>query len=1169
MSPPRPPTPAQRRAADPKVSVWVTANAGTGKTRVLSDRVLRLLLDGADPESILGITFTKAAAAEMTGRIEARLAAWATADDEALRAEIEDLTGEPADRARLDRARRLFAQVLELPRGLGVMTIHALCGALLRRFPLEAGVSPHFDTIDERTAGELMQEARETVLRAGRDGDSPLGQALQILAVMLSEITLTETLAELLGQRTRLLRARAAFGDDLDAMIAAIHRALGAEPGLEPPEIVMRACADGICDAEGLLALANALARGGKRQQEAAAKILAWLNAAATDRVTTYEIYEAVFLTKDKRPRCDVCTDKFRREQVVLIRHYDREQVRLGDVCRAIKGLMIARRTEALLRVAFAAIDAYERLKAHAAALDYDDLIERTRRLLHRPGKTEWVLFKLDARIDHLLVDEAQDTSPPQWEIVEKLTEEFFAGEGARAATRTLFVVGDEKQSIYSFQGADLANFRRVKERLLARAQGAGRPIRPEMLDRSFRSVPAVLALVDGVFALPEAKPGVVDLDAEVCHATERAHEPGLVELWPLAKPAELGPSEEPWPLPDAPRVSDEPERRVAGAIAGTIERWLTRAELLESAGRSIRPGDILVLVARRGIVQELVIRALKKAGVPVAGADRLALREHIAVKDLTALGRAMLLPEDDLNLACLLKSPLVGLDEEALFELAWNRGEASLLERLRALAESRPARFAEAYRRLAGWLQRADFMPPFEFYAWVLGADGGRRRLLARLGPDAVEPIEGFLSQTLAYEQGHPASLQGFLHWLCMGSEELKRDPELARDVVRVTTVHGAKGLEAPIVFLADAGPHRPSRRNRLLWGQGKGGFELPFWRPTKAEREALTERLVETGEVREREERRRLLYVALTRARDRLYVTGWLPRRAAQPQDGSEEEAKADPDPGWHELVRRAIERLEGAEPFEPKLGKSFDGPGWRLRRGVAAPPPPGPPSEPEPARVPLPAWATVPPAADEPPLLRLLAPSRAAEADEPPPDSPVGAEAEARLRRGTLLHRLLQLLPELLPEQRAPAAERLLAKFAGNLDSSVRARIARRALDVLARPDLAPAFAPGSRAEQPIAGTVAGQMIVGQVNRLAVTPREVLIVDYKSSRTPPDRVEDTPVAYLRQLAAYRALLAGIYPGRRIVAALLWTEVGRLDRIPEPLLDRHAPGQTQPLLL
>ncbi|MFO1075217.1 MAG: double-strand break repair helicase AddA [Geminicoccaceae bacterium] len=1155
------PTPAQRRAADPAHSVWVTANAGTGKTRVLSDRVLRLLLAGAEPEGILCLTFTKAAAIEMTTRVEARLAEWATAAEDRLAAELEALTGAAPARPLLDRARRLFAQVLELPRGLGIMTIHALCGSLLRRFPLEAGVAPHFETIDERTAGEMLEEARERMLGAAQREGGPLGRALDILAVTLGESSLTEALAELLGQRVRLLRARAAAGGGTDALIAAIYRGFDAKPGREPALLEQAACADGVYDADGLQAAVRALALGSDKDDERGRMIATWLSSAPGDRARLLADYRRCFLKVDGGPLKSLGTKKALQDERAA-RALLAEQARLLRLADAIKGLLIARRTEALLRVAFAMIDAYERLKEHAAALDYDDLIERTRELLHRPGKTEWVLYKLDARVDHVLVDEAQDTSPAQWAIIEKLAEEFFAGAGARAVARTLFVVGDEKQSIYSFQGADLANFRRVKELMAARAEAAGRPILPEILDRSFRSVPAVLDLVDAVFALPEARAGVADQGTEVRHVTERAHEAGLVELWPLARPAELGPAEEPWPLPDVPRVSDEPERRVARAIARTVRGWLTDGERLASTGRLMRAGDVLVLVTRRGTVQELVIRALKQAGVPVAGADRLSLREHIAVRDLIACGRALLLPEDDLNLACLLKSPLLGLSEEDLFALAWERGEASLLERLRQAAQTGPARMTVAYERLRGWLQRADFMPPFEFFTWMLGADGGRQRLLARLGPDAIEPIEAFLGQTLAYEQGHPTSLEGFLHWICLGADELKRDPEKARDVVRVTTVHGAKGLEAPVVILADAGPRGQPRSGRLLWRPAAAGApELPLWRPRQEDREGLTQALVEAEVRRELEERRRLLYVALTRARDRLYVTGWLPRRAAKAQ-ATEGEVAAGGEPSWHELVRQALLGSAATEKVAVELGLGLTGEALRLCRGlpaaeqaqVDAPPAAAPPA--------LPAWIAREPVA-EPAAIRPAAAS--ALASEPSLPSPLEAGLDQR-RRGILIHRLLQRLPELAADERPAAARQLLAGLEPRLAADERDGLAAAVVGLIGRPELAVLFGPGSRAEQPVAGTVAGQPIIGQIDRMALTREAVLIVDYKSGRPPPARAEAAPPSYLRQLAAYRALLQAIYPGLRVEAGLLWTEGPRLDWLPAALLDRHAPGSADP---
>ena len=671
------PTPAQRRAADPTRSVWVTANAGTGKTRVLSDRVLRLLLAGAAPESILCLTFTKAAAAEMAVRIEGRLAGWAVERDEArLHDDLLNLLGEPPSARTLKDARRLFARVLDLARGLNIMTIHSFCQTLLRRFPLEAGVAPHFETIDDRTAAELMNEARQIVLAERCISEPDLQKAVEILAVTLAESTLTEAIREMLGQRQRLTACFARHHPDgrCDGLLARIEHLLEVEAGAEPPQLIARACADGQFDHLGLYRIANQLVQSDKKTDvDAGSTILTWLNAAEADRILYFDKYSRSFLTQDGKPRKQLCTKRFVDTCLAVL---TMEQARLVHLHDSIEALTHARRTAALLRLGHAVIREYEELKRRGSLLDFDDLIEHARRLLSTPGRKEWVLFKLDERLDHVLVDEAQDTSPAQWEIVERLSEEFLAGLGAHPGPRTLFVVGDEKQSIYSFQGADLENFRSVRDKLRGLAAAAPFAFAEETLDLSFRSARAVLESVDRVLARPELV-GVVRPGETVHHDTNRANAPGLVELWPLAAHDEATAETEPWPLPDQPRRTDEPQRRVADGIAAQVQAWLTHGELVdgEDGPRPIRPGDVLVLVSRRDTIQQLTIRALKGRGIPVAGADRLPLAEHIAVRDLIALGRAILLPEDDLNLACLLKSPLLGLDEDQLFDLAYDRG--------------------------------------------------------------------------------------------------------------------------------------------------------------------------------------------------------------------------------------------------------------------------------------------------------------------------------------------------------------------------------------------------------------------------------------------------------------------------------------------------------------
>jgi ATP-dependent helicase/nuclease subunit A len=1154
---PRPPTDQQRLAADPDRSVWVTANAGTGKTRVLTDRILRLLLAGADPEGILAITFTKAAAAEMTQRIERRLTDWATFEEEALAADLEALLGRPAREEERSLARALLARLLDLPRGLSIATIHAFCQTLLRRFPLEAGVAPHFEAIDEHDAAELQREAYAQILSAAHADTGPLGRAVANLAVWLADSSLEELLGDLLGQRTRLQRAREAHGG-LDGLLEAVARALRAEPGLAPRQVVERACADGVFDADRLARAAEVLRDGAKRDGERASRIAAWIQAVPTDRFQLFDDYARAFVGSNGEPLQErsLMSKALADRHPDLLRALVREQARLLEVDDTVRRQMVYAKTEAMLVFGFAVLDRYEELKKHRAALDFDDLIEHTRRLLAISDQRDWVLFRLDARIDHVLVDEAQDTSPAQWEIVERLTEEFFAGEGARGLRRTLFVVGDEKQSIYRFQGADLDNFRAVRDRIVARSVAARRPIETTLLDRSFRSVPAILELVDAVFEHPQARIGVSD--GPLHHASERASGAGIVELWPLARAPAAEEAEEPWALPDAPTRRVEGEQLVAEAVAREIAGWLERRECLPASGRPIRGGDVLILVSRRGTIQERIVRALRRSGVPVAGADRLALQSHLAVQDLLALGEVLLLPENDLALACLLKSPLLGLDENRLFELAHGRGPVSLMERLRARAgsDAEDGPFRRAYARLEEWLRRADFMPPFELFTWILGADGGRRRILERLGPEALDPLEAFLGQALAYEQGHPASLRGFLAWFRLGAGELKRDPEAPGDRVRVSTVHGAKGLEAPIVILADAGPHGDPRPGKLLWGEVEpalGSSELPFWREEKKAREPLTDSFVEAEKQFEEEENHRLLYVALTRAAERLIVTGWHNKRTARnPDQGGESAALAN---SWHGIVRRALEHLDGVETVEGHgLGEAFPGPILRYRRGVPVAVTErlsvATPSEP------LPDWlARAAPEEPRPP--RPLAPSRVL----PEPLSPgrlADAEAARRRRYGTLVHRLLELLPALRPADRPAAVDRFLARFASDLEPSERDRLRADVTGLLERPDLAPLFAPGALVEQAIVGLVGDVPVSGQIDRLLVSPDEVVAIDFKTGRRPAT----PPEGYLRQMALYRALLVQRFPDRKIRCGLLWTEAATVDWLDEARLAALAPG-------
>ena len=1142
---------AQRLAADPNACVWVTASAGTGKTKALTDRVLSLLLSGTEPSRILCLTFTRAAAAEMANRVNARLAEWARADEATLVKGLETLTGAKPDRKRLARARRLFAEVLEAPGGLRIATIHGFCESILKRFPVEAGLAPHFEVVDERTARELLATARDQVLARARQGDpdhpdnAALSAALAGIAERANEAQFGELMEALARDHGRLSDLLARKGG-LDGVAASIADALGLAPGDTEASIRKTACVDGAFDHAGLTGLCKELAKGTATDQKRSEQIVAFLQAAAEHRIDLFDAYRGAFLKQDG--------EIFAQSRLVpkVLRNYPNaedilagEAQRLLGVLARIKAARLLDGTKAVLALGSALLKSYATLKDARAALDYDDLILQTRALLARPGMASWVLFKLDNGLDHILVDEAQDTSPDQWAVIAALTDEFFSGEGAREGARTVFAVGDAKQSIYSFQRADPEAFAEMRAYFRERARGARVLWRDLALDVSFRSTAPVLETVDAVFAKAPASDGVVEGERLVRHRPARTGHAGRVELWPLAEAPDVAPPIA-WDPPTRIARSASSAAILATAVADTIGGWIETKELLASKDRPIRAGDVMVLVRQRTGFMDLLVRALKQRGVPVAGADRMVLTEQLVVQDLMALARFLLLPEDDLTLACLLKSPLVGLDEQQLFAVAYQR-PGSLWMSLKARAAAGPGGpFAAAEARLSAWLARTDFVRPFELFAHVLYADGGRERLLARLGVEADDPLGEFLALALAYERSASPSLQDFVAWIEAGQAEIKRDLESpARDEVRVMTVHGAKGLQAPIVFLPDT-MTTPGDRERLIWIDGHAGEKLPLWVPRTRDDDPVSARARADRVARDTREYHRLLYVAMTRAEDRLTVAGCVPGKSS---------AAAK----WYDMARLGMAERAREEAF---LVDGFDGPALVVDAPQTAETKPDergfgavkPPVEPPPS------WLRVPPP-PETALPRPLTPSRFAPEvggsdSEPPSISPLAAGGD-RFKRGIAIHRLLQLLPTLAEAAREPRALALAGElgFAG-ADGEA---LAAEAMSVIGHPSLAALFAPGSLAEVPFAGRLGdgGPEIVGRLDRLSVTETEVIVADYKTNRPVPKDAASVPPIYLRQMALYRAALARAFPGRIVRAVLVYSDGPKVIELPASILD------------
>lgn len=1130
-----------RLAGDPASSAWVSANAGSGKTHALTGRLARLLLAGTPPERILCLTYTKAAAAEMANRLYGRLGAWTVLDDAALQATLEDLTGTVPTPETLALARRLFARAIETPGGLKVQTIHAFAESLLRRFPLEAGIDPHFQVLDERSAGDLLFEVRNRVIaEAERDPARPLGRGFRFLVEELTEDRFDSLMSACLSMRGFLADAEAAEGG-LAGLLAALRKHLGVAEGASETGILDGAVAMVAAKENALANAAEALRGplGKKTDNEVGEAIAAFLGLPQEARPHALSDYWQAYLTKALTPRARLATKGIAEAHPEIVALLEDEQLAALETLDTLRAVRLFERTEAALHVSAAFLGGYEASKRAQGLLDFDDLIRLTQGLLGSRPAADWVLFKLDGGLDHILVDEAQDTSPEQWRIVAALAEEFFAGESAAHGTRTVFAVGDEKQSIYSFQGAAPEKFAQMRALFSGKAAGAALPFEDIRLLKSFRTVPEVLGLVDRVFA--EVPLTADDAPAPTEHPANRDTARGAVELWPLEESEEEEASA-PWDAPvDYPK-SRSGAAKLAERIATHISDALHTPLLndAETPPRPFRASDFLILVSRRTSLIGQISRALKQRNVPVAGLDRMILTEEIAVMDLMALARFALMPEDDLSLAELLKSPLLGYDDAALFRLAYGR-ESTLW---RALRRSGMETDRDAAQWLADRLAEADYAPPYEFFARVLGPEGGRRKFAARLGAQALDPLDEFLTLCLDYERQHPPSLEGFLHWLSRGETQIKRDMESARDEVRIMTVHGAKGLEAHTVILADAPYALGARNDPHLMKSGS----LPLWSPRKADDNAVAAEARDAADKAGAVERNRLLYVAMTRARDRLIVAGHLGKKGLAPQS-------------WYALVEPHVK--EAGREIERRDGSRF----WRIGEAplTALPEKAGAIETP-----PLPAWTRAP-APAEPAPTSPIAPSRDLEGEERVARalSPLLGGSERRYQRGRLIHRLLETLPGLAEEAREGAARRYLARAAHGLSPDDAEEMASAVLSVLGSPAFAPLFGPDSRAEVPLAGSVerngARKAIAGQVDRLLIEPGRILVLDYKTNRPAAPTPDDVDPAYLLQMAAYRALLRQIYPGREVETALLWTDGPRLMPLPGDLLDRVW-GSTEP---
>jgi ATP-dependent helicase/nuclease subunit A len=1155
----------QMLAVDPQETVWLSASAGTGKTQVLSSRVLRLLLQpGVEPSQVLCLTFTKAGATEMAARINGTLAQWVRLPDFDLSARLAAI-GALANDANKARARTLFASVLDSPGGgLRIDTIHAFSQWLLATFPQEADLIPGSRPMEERERDLLARQVLADLLvdaEGNPFGDPSLLQAVEQLSLRHGPDAVMEFLLRCASARAAWFGPGAWQAGDMRANVLGL---VGLPADADWDGLAAK-CGDAAFDVVSLRRCMEVNhAWGTKTGLASVDAISEWLLGDAAQRLAGIDGLAKEFLTQKGEPKASKSQDKLDPEYP----EYCARVVACITAIRCERALLaLADRLVPALRLGRAFALAWDEAKQREGLIDFDDQIRRAADLLGNQAQADWIRYKLDRRFDHILVDEAQDTNAAQWDIIFAMAGEFWAGLGqheGRAGARgedllrTLFVVGDYKQAIFRFQGTSPENFRRAADRVrremgeaaqnaeMLRNNFAPRALLELGLDRSFRTAQSVLDFVDGAIAGIGHENFGLDGEPGRHEGQER---PGYVALW---HPVSEGLDVEDDDLPEdgqedgtAPGWLSRPDRQMAERIAQQVREWLDPQgpgfTLAKGTPRRAEAGDIMVLVRQRKELAGLIVARLHAAGVPVAGVDRLRLGAPLAVKDLVAALRFAGQPLDDLNLASLLVSPLVGWSQEQLLVHAWREKHTPLWEHLR---RSREPEVSAVMAQLGELLARADFEPPQDLLQWLLvGSWQGRRRLVARLGSEANDPIDELVNAAKAYAVTGTPSLAGFLAWFDAGDGELKREADNAAGLVRVMTVHGSKGLQAPIVILADAtsNPDNAREHGLDLPDPANTVREIPLPPLSKDEKQGRIVDRIDEAKRADGQEHWRLLYVAMTRAEEALFVGGALSSRD-----------KGVPSPkSWYARLRELF--APEAEVADPIWGA-------RCEHGGLAPPVPVKAAAPQlDLREPLPRWLErAPPAEPRPP--RPLAPSSLGEEDAPDPPFPPGAGRDAA-RRGTLVHKLLERLPDVADGAREEAGGAWLARHAPDLDDAVRAALLVSALAVLANPAWADLFGPHSLAEVPVAAVVGGQVVAGTIDRLVIAPDRVRLVDYKSARRPPETVEQVPKGVLRQMGAYAAALEATFPGRAIEVALLYTAAPRLIAVPDALLADHKP--------
>jgi len=1126
----------QSIASDPQYSIWTSASAGSGKTTVLVKRLLRMFLCGIEPSKILCITFTNTAAAEMRNRINSKLSEWATFDDDKLESEIFKLEGGNVDGMpkKLKIARSLFAKILDYSNDFKILTIHSFCQQVIKRFPLEANIIPNFKIADEILSTELLLQAKDEILKTD---DKKISEAIKYVFTYKNEEDFLELLKQTIRQKDNLLYLKSKFFT-VDGVIDEIRRVFNIKRGENIDEITKKFI-DNIDLSLFTYDIIDTIKTIGKKTD------LDFINSIMSVKKNVND-YINVFLTKDKTIRKKIITksvsDKFPEIYAFTIA----EASRVFEFKEKLSNIHNFEFTAAFLRITYHIFDIYAGLKRKGGYLDYSDLIFETSRLLNDSKYrnlgnenmySNWINYKLDEGLDHLLIDEAQDTSPIQWDIVKSITEEFFAGYGQKDdENRTIFVVGDEKQSIFSFQGAEPLNFNIMLKYYMEKVKNAGKKFEKIYLETSFRSLKSILSITDAVFSEPSRLKAITKIESIIKHNVVRSDGIGKVEVWPLVEAKNVEKEDEKnnrimdWKINYLENIELTNKQKLAEIIANRIDSWFKKGKLIYSRKdaclRQVKYSDIMILVKSRDKdFINYLIRQFNKHNIRTTGNDKFNLIDNIIAQDIISLFRFILFNEDDLSLANIVKSPFLSLNENDLYELCdfKNNNSCSLWKALKTIK-----RFSEKKLILEELLDKSKSMGIYEFMFYLFETKGFRLKFKERFPYITDEVVNEFFTIANNYETNHNNStLLNFVYFLEDSGLEIKRDMEQSSDEIRIMTIHSSKGMESPIVILPDTN-HATNTIYKidkvLNLKDDSSDYTIPL---LQKENSFFLDEVKDRMKFETEEEYLRLLYVAMTRAENELYICDYIKN------NGSKENC-------WYEIIKQAVEKSGAKRKRDDDMDGDilyigdddiFDSnPVNCNKKNIEC--------EPQNSYIIEDILDNISKNKEKKLESKIINPSTYyAESVLKNPH-----EGSINIENGKLVHKLLEILPD-SPRDEWDDIIDIYLKNKNNTQE-----IKRVVLKILNDEKFNFLFSKDSKAEVPIFGNLDGDIISGRIDRLAIIDNTIYVVDYKNTNTLPDF---PPKNYIKQLELYKKLLTKIYVGKNIKCFILWTAFGEIQEI------------------